>query len=42
MAGAARPTTRNCGSTRCRQRVPTHFYRLCWGTTPAWRPSSRS
>ena len=39
-AGAARPTTRNSGSTRCRPRAPTNSCRPCWGTTPAWRRSS--
>ena len=38
-AGAVRPTTRNCGSTRCRRRAPTNFCRPSWGTTPAWRRS---
>ena len=39
-AGAARPTTPNCGSTRCRRPAPTNSCRPCWGTTPAWRRSS--
>ena len=41
-AGAVRPTTRNCGSTRCPRPAPTSSCRPCWGTTPAWRRSSRS
>ena len=39
-AGAARPTTRNCGSTRCRRRAPTNCCRPSSGTTPASRRSS--
>jgi len=41
-AGVARPTTRNCGLTHCRQSVPQRSCRRCWGTTPAWRHSSSS
>ena len=41
-AGAARPTTRNCGSTRCPRPAPTSSSRPCWGTTPAWRRSRSS
>ena len=41
-AGAARRTTRNCGSTRCRPPAPRSSCRPCWGTTPAWRPSRSS
>ena len=40
-AGAARPTTHNCGSTRCRPRVPRRSSRPCWGMTAAWRRSHR-
>ena len=35
-AGAARPSTRNCGSTRYRPRVPTHSCRRCLVMIPAW------
>jgi len=38
-AGAVRPPTRNCGSTRCCRRAPTNCCRLSPGTTPASRPS---
>ena len=41
-AGAARRTTRNCGSTRCRRPAPKKSCRPCWGTIPAWCPSSSS
>ena len=41
-AGAARRTTRNCGSTRCRPRAPTRSCRRSWGTIPAWRRSRSS
>ena len=42
-AGAARPTTRNYGSTRCPRPAPTHSYRPCSATIPAWPcPSSSS
>ena len=39
-AGAARPTTRNCGWIRCCRPVLTHFSRPCLAPTPVWRPSS--
>src|SRR5207253_4922292 len=38
-AGAARRTTRNCGSTRCRRPAPKRSSRPCWGTILAWRRS---
>ena len=34
-AGVARPTIRNCGSIRCRQRAPRPSSTPCWGRTPA-------
>ena len=39
-AGAARPTTRNCGSTRCRPASADEFFRPCWGTIPVWSRSN--
>ena len=42
IVGAARRTTRNCASTRCRPPAPTSSCRPCLATIPAWRPSSSS
>jgi class 3 adenylate cyclase len=41
-AGAARPITRNCGSTRCRRSAPTRSYTPCSGTTLACSRSHTS
>ena len=37
-AGAARPTTRNCGSTRCRRRAPTRSSQALLGDDPSLAP----
>ena len=37
-AGAARPTTRNCGSTRCPRRAPTQFLQALLGDDPSLAP----
>ena len=37
-AGAARPTTRNCGSTRCPRPAPTHFLQALLGDDPSLAP----
>ena len=37
-AGAARRTTRNCGSTRCRRPVPTQFLQALLGDDPSLAP----
>ena len=41
MAGAARPTIRNCGWTRCLRPAPTSSCTPCLVMTPAWHPSNR-
>ena len=40
-AGAVRPTTRNCGSIRCRPPAPTNFLQALLGDDPSLAPLTR-